>query len=90
MTPEQMRQGVTRLEKRIEELENFNSSSIHGQGNHALLALSKSIEITLEAIFGNSSNYKRYKPAAALDLTPYFDFRGDPLSPLFVRASATA
>jgi hypothetical protein len=63
-----MRRGITRLQKRIEDLVAFNPKSITKRWGPEVKALETAIEETLSAVFGhNTVQYNRYRRAAALD-----------------------
>jgi len=70
-----MEKGIERLQERISDLENYDVSLLSEDGDcPKLLALSTSIEDTLERCFGeNTSIYYRFSPAAQLHFSPgYF------------------
>jgi hypothetical protein len=71
LTDEQMKRGITRLTKRLEELEAFDPQTIQKRWGPEVKALETAIEETLAAVFGhNTIEYRRYKTAAHLDNVP--------------------
>lgn len=86
MTAAHMRVGVTKLERRISELQAFDVSTYtFGGANPELDALAVDIQNTLSDVFGaNSVEYDRFSPATFFDtgpitLNPFG--RGDDLHP---------
>jgi uncharacterized protein (TIGR02391 family) len=71
LTPEEMRQGVIKIRRRISELESLDIKQFKSGTDPKLLALQASIESTLESVFGGTTDYDRYIVAAYLDLTSY-------------------
>jgi hypothetical protein len=72
LTPEEMTQGISKLEKRVSELKALDIERFESERDPSLLALQTSIESTLEMIFGaGTTDYNRYIRAAKLDLTVY-------------------
>jgi len=70
LTPDQMRLGVSKLERRIAELEQFDIASVSGSDDTHLTAFRASIGDTLESVFGQgTTQYDRYKDALNLNLT---------------------
>ncbi|MGL3210938.1 hypothetical protein [Bradyrhizobium sp. BR 1433] len=68
---EQIERAIPRLQKRIEDLKNLDTSGMHERGGPAIQAIKASIEQTLEDVFGaSSSEFKRYHPAATLSGGP--------------------
>ena len=62
-----MRAGVVRLKLRIADLEAFDASSIVQPGDPRITALEKSIEETLQRVFGAGTiELDRYVGAASL------------------------
>ena len=62
-----MRAGVKRLKQRIADLEEFDASSIARSGDPRITALGKSIEETLQRVYGvGTIEFGRYKGAATL------------------------
>ena len=86
LTPEQMRQGISKIERRIAELKDLKIEELESGTDPRLLALQASIEGTLEAVFGlETTDYDRYSGATYLDLTaytmsanPFSDYQGTP------------
>lgn len=69
LTVEQMRRGVARLRKRVEELETFDPQSVHKRYAPEVEVLGTSIEETLGSVFGPSTiEYNRYRHAADIDV----------------------
>lgn len=72
LTAEQKRQAITKLERRVSDLNVFDVLDISSGDDPAILALEASIEETLEAVFGaRTTAYNRYKAACDLDCTVY-------------------
>ena len=72
LTPDQMRSGITKLERRISELKMLDIRQFPSGDDPAILALEASIESTLQEVFGlNTAEYDRYINAKYLDLTDY-------------------
>ncbi|MBY2925955.1 nucleotide-binding protein [Rhizobium leguminosarum] len=68
LNPEQMRSGISRIQKRIADLEAFDLNSIVESHSPAVRALETSIEATLSGVFGHGTiEYNRYKSSAHLD-----------------------
>jgi len=62
LTPDEMRAGVTRLERRFSELEQFDVSKVTREYPPEALALQAAIDETLSKIFGQDSlEYDRYR-----------------------------
>jgi predicted nucleotide-binding protein len=71
LTPDELRNGVARLEKRIEELTAFDPTKMTATNPPELSALSTSIERTLGIIFGEyTADYHRFRLAANLQWHP--------------------
>jgi len=71
LTPDQMRQGISRIQRRISELENFDSSGLTQRWSGEVKAMETAIEETLSKVFGHGSiEYNRYKLAKDLDHGP--------------------
>jgi predicted nucleotide-binding protein len=71
LTLQQMTAGISRLQKRIEELEAFESATVSRRGAPEVYALQTSIDETLERVFGRDTvEYERYELAARLDNSP--------------------
>ncbi|NKL59713.1 TIR domain-containing protein [Rhizobium leguminosarum] len=68
LTPQQMHSGITRLQKRIADLQAFDVSQIRASFSPAVKALETSIEATLSSVFGKDTvEYNRYHRATNLD-----------------------
>lgn len=71
LTPEQIRSGIARINRRIEELEQFDPGKVKKRWAPEVKALEAAIEETLAGIFGEGSEqFKRYSGAASLDHGP--------------------
>jgi predicted nucleotide-binding protein len=71
LTLEQMRVGVTKLNRRIAELRSFDPGIIQKRWGPEVKALQTAVEETLASVFGhNTIEYKRYRAAADLDNGP--------------------
>jgi hypothetical protein len=71
LTDEQMKLGITRLQRRIVDLRNFNPKIIQKRDGPEVKTLETAIEETLALVFGhNTVEYNRYKDAAELDQGP--------------------
>jgi hypothetical protein len=71
LSVEQMKLGVTRLERRIADLKVFDPQVIQKRWGPEVATLQTAIEETLASVFGhNTVEYKRYRPAARLDNGP--------------------
>ena len=71
LTADDMRNGIERLKKRIEELTEFAPQKITESHPAQLKALSTSIQTTLAQIFGEgTADYRRLKSAANLQWLP--------------------
>jgi predicted nucleotide-binding protein len=80
LTVEEMTRGITRLGKRIADLEAFDPQSVQERWPPEVKALEASIEETLAAIFGHGTvDYNRYESAATLDNGPVVLSSFDPL-----------
>lgn len=79
LTPEQMRQGISKLQKRVSELRALDVDVLNSGHDPSVLALQASIGSTLESVFGaGTTDYRRYADAMDLDLTLYsFSVFGD-------------
>lgn len=70
MTGEEMQRGIDRLNDRIAELKAFDARSMKSETPPEIAALEKSVERTLERIFGEgTADVQRYLPAADLQWT---------------------
>jgi predicted nucleotide-binding protein len=80
LTVEQMRLGISRLQRRIADLEAFDPQVIQKRWGPEVKTLETAIEETLAAVLGhNTVQYNRYKAAADLDNGPVImrpDFGG--------------
>lgn len=74
LSPVQMKRGIERLQERINDLQDFDVSQLNDHGDSPkLVALSTSIEDTLDRCFGlNSAVYYRFSAAARLHFSPGF------------------
>lgn len=71
LTVDQMRLGVKRLQRRIDELEAFDPATIQRRFDPAVEGIEKGIEETLSTVFGHGTvEYIRYRSAARLDNGP--------------------
>ncbi|SDU56899.1 TIR domain-containing protein [Pseudomonas mandelii] len=72
LSPQGIERGIARLQERISELANFDTSQLSDDGDSPkLVALSTSIEDTLVRCFGeNTSVYYRFSSAAQLHFSP--------------------
>jgi predicted nucleotide-binding protein len=67
LTPDAIERGLSRLDERISELENFNVNTLVNGGSPELTALKAAIKDTLERCFGeNTSAYQRFHSATGL------------------------
>ena len=72
LTVDQMKRGIIRLQKRIDDLEAFNPNSVRERGAPEVKALQTAIDETLTAVFGHKTvEYNRYQRAAVLDHGPH-------------------
>jgi hypothetical protein len=75
-----MRKGVERLERRIQELENFRPEAVTKRFAPEVTALESSIDDSLEQTFGrNTTDFDRYSAACNLDSGAMFMGGGTPL-----------
>lgn len=73
----QIKLGISKLERRIADLEAFDLQQISAGDNPQLAALRASVDGTLESIFGKeTTDYERYKVAISLDATSYMSYLG--------------
>jgi predicted nucleotide-binding protein len=71
LTVDQMRVGIDRIQRRIDQLESFDPSSVQQRWAPQVTAIETSIEESLASVFGhNTVEYHRYHPAATLDRGP--------------------
>lgn len=77
LTPEQMRVGITRLQRRIADIEAFDPNSVVAAFSPEVQSLETAIESTLSNVFGNGTiEYNRYRNAAHLDYRTMIIGRG--------------
>lgn len=83
-TPDELRAGIGRLEKRIEELEAFDPNSMKENHPPELDGIATAIQTTLARVFGEeTADYQRFLPAADLQWSgPGFFIAGMPPTPL--------
>jgi hypothetical protein len=84
LTPDELRNGIKRLQKRIEELEAFDPNKMTENRPAELQGLSTSIQTTLARAFGEgTADYQRFLPACKLQWSPPgFYYSGMPPTPL--------
>lgn len=71
LTVDQMRRGIGRIQRRIEELGAFDPLSVRDRFAPEVSTLEKSIDETLIAVFGHDTlDYERYRNAKNLDQGP--------------------
>jgi hypothetical protein len=71
--PDQLQQGIDRLQRQISQLEAFDCSLVKARGAFETRALQAAIAETLVKTFGDkTSDYKHYAPAARLDNGPIY------------------
>lgn len=71
LTAEQIRSGIGRLNKRIEDLERFDPTQVKTRWPPEVKALETAIEETLAAVFGDGTDqFNRYIRATSLDHGP--------------------
>lgn len=71
LTVDQMRRGIGRIQRRIEELEAFDPLSVRDRFAPEVSTLEKSIDETLIAVFGHDTlDYERYRNARNMDQGP--------------------
>jgi hypothetical protein len=84
LTLDEIRNGIARVEKRIEELAAFDPQKMTVEYPPELKALSTSIQTTLARIFGeDTADYRLFSPAADLQWSSsifFVDARPTPLS----------
>lgn len=67
LTDEQIRKGISRIQKRLDDLEQFNPLSISERRSPEVRALETAIDETLSEVFGhNTIEYIRYQDAAQM------------------------
>ena len=68
LTVDQMRRGIARLQKRIDDLEAFDPTSVQKRWSPEVNVLEKVIDETLAAVFGHKTiEYNRYCYGKSLD-----------------------
>lgn len=69
LTSEQMRAGIYKIRLRVADLQKVNVAALVERGDPNVIALEKSIEETLERVFGGDTReYSRYREASTLHL----------------------
>ena len=69
LSPEQIRRGIARLRKRIEEVEAFDPQKVTKRFAPEVETLSTAVEETLAAVFGSGTiEYNRYLHASQIDV----------------------
>jgi predicted nucleotide-binding protein len=77
MTTDELRNGIKRLQTRIEELEAFDPNKMTENRPAELQGLSTSIQTTLARVFGDGTpDYQRFLPACELQWSPGFYISG--------------
>jgi predicted nucleotide-binding protein len=72
LTPEQMRNGIVRLERRVTELKKLDVMKVRAGDDPTVTKLGEAIEATLAAVFGAGTHeYQRLVNATQLDDTHY-------------------
>jgi hypothetical protein len=70
LSVEDMRAGLTKIGRRISELESFDFSTVHERGDSNISALTKKVNSTLQEILGvDSVEYNEYF-TASMDTLP--------------------
>jgi len=84
MNPTELRAGIERIEKRIEELTAFDPSKMQVDHPPELAGIETAIQTTLARVFGDgTADYKRFLPAATIQWSgPVILFAGQPRTPL--------
>jgi predicted nucleotide-binding protein len=78
LTPAQMRSGIERLRRRVEELRASDPTKITTQRSAEIVKLETDIESTLAAIFGERTpRFNRYASAADLEPAPILSITPD-------------
>ncbi|MBY5784390.1 hypothetical protein HFN62_11640 [Rhizobium leguminosarum] len=86
LNPEQMRNGISRIQKRISDLEAFDPNSVSVSFSPNVKSLETGIDATLSGVFGNGTiEYDRYKSATRLDYYKMI-LGGNPISASEVRS----
>lgn len=71
LTVDQMKLGIARIQRRIDDLEAFDPQSVPQRYAPEVIALAKSIDGTLAAVFGQgTADYRRHSNIASLDRGP--------------------
>lgn len=79
LTPDQMRVGITKLERRASDLKTLDTQKISAGDDPIIVALQASIEQTLDSVFGRgTTDFNRYQRAFDLDHTIYHMAMGWP------------
>ena len=72
LSPDQMRSGISRIERAIDKIEAFDPAILTQRRGPEQSALEASISGTLESVFGSGTiEYRRYERAAHLDRGPW-------------------
>ena len=80
LTPEQMRAGIPRLERRIRDLEEFDPNTLKERSDPRLDALENKLTDTIADVFGHGTiEYRRFEPQA-LDRAGHNMLHPTPLS----------
>jgi hypothetical protein len=67
LTPAQKQDAISRLTKRLQELEEFEPNSAEGSSDPRVVALSQALDRTLVHVFGAGTiDYDRYKDICEL------------------------
>lgn len=75
----ELRQAIRRIDRRIEDLSQFDPQSISSRGDPLISSLQASIGATLSDVFGeDSEDYWRYSSAVSLDTAPIIVGRPQP------------
>jgi hypothetical protein len=76
LTPAQKREAISRLRKRLQELEAFNPNSVERSYDPPVVTLRQALDRTLVHIFGATSvDYDRYKSISNLGEVPFVAMR---------------
>ena len=71
LTGDQMKRGIIRLQKRLDDLEAFDPNLVQERWAPEVKALQTAIDETLTAVFGYKTvEYNRYQRATVLDHGP--------------------
>lgn len=80
LTVDEMRAGITRIAKRLEELDAFNVDAMRDKHPPELTALSTAITRALEKTFGEAtSDFQRFSEAGTLSWRPMVFTLGEPI-----------